>query len=79
MEATTPPNTSGFSKKPTRKKRNPLRSRNNGHRKASANHMDGMPKEATAWLCGSMFLMAAAKLLAPFIGNTRQSSSTTTG
>lgn len=79
MEATTPPNTSGFNAKPTRKKRKSLRSRNNGYRKATTSIMGDMPTEATAWLYGSMFLMAAAELLAPFIGHTRKSSSTTTG
>lgn len=78
MEATTPPNTPGFNAKPTCKKRKSLRSRNKGYRKAS-NPIDAMPSEATAWLYGSMFLMAAAELLAPFIGHTRKSSSTTMG
>ena len=69
MEATTPPNTPGFKKKPTRKNRKTFRGRNSGYRKLSDITMDAsMPSEATAWLYGSMFLMAAAKLLAPLMG-----------
>lgn len=68
MEATTPPNTPGFKKKPTRKNRKAFRARNAGYRKSHSIAPDSMPAEATAWLYGSMFLMAAAKILAPFMG-----------
>lgn len=68
MEATTPPNTPGFKKKPTRKNRKAFRTRNAGYRKSHNIAPDSMPSEATAWLYGSMFLMAAAKILAPFMG-----------
>ena len=78
MEATTPPNTSGFNRKPTRKNRKSLRSRNAGYRKASRATQEVMPMEATAWLYGSMFLMTAAQLLAPLMGNVPESSSITT-
>lgn len=69
MEATTPPNTTGFIRKPTRKNRRTGRSRYAGYRKPHGNTKDGMPSEATAWLYGSMFLMAAARLLTPFMGS----------
>ena len=68
MEAATPPNTPGFKKKPTRKNRKTFRARNAGYRKSHNIAPDSMPSEATAWLYGSMFLMAAAKILAPFMG-----------
>lgn len=69
MEATTPPNTSGFKKKPTRNNRKTFRGRNSGYRKSPGNTMDAsMSSEATAWIYGSMFLMAAAKILAPLMG-----------
>lgn len=69
MEATTPPNTTGFKKKPTRKYRKTFRGHNSGYRKLSDITMDAsMSSEATAWLYGSMFLMAAAKILAPLMG-----------
>lgn len=76
MEATTPPNTTGFNRKPTRKNRKSLRSRNAGYRKASRATQEIMPTEATAWLYVSMFLMAAAQLLAPLM-NVPESSSIT--
>lgn len=69
MEATTPPNTPGFKKKPIRKNRKAFRGRSSGYRKSPGITMDAaIPSEATAWLYGSMFLMAAAKILAPFMG-----------
>lgn len=69
MEATTPPNTPGFKKKPTRKSRKTFHGRNSGYRKLPNITMDAaIPSEATAWLYGSIFLMAAAKILAPFMG-----------
>lgn len=66
MEATTTPNTTDFDRKP--KSRNRKSNRKPGRRKGSFNPTAAMPSEATAWLYGSMFLMAAAKLLAPFMG-----------
>lgn len=67
MEATTPPNTPGFSRKPTLKNRRPSRSRrSNGYRMQTA--LGDMPSDMKAWLFGSMFLMAVAELLAPVIG-----------
>lgn len=66
MEATTPPSTTGFDRKP--KSRNRKTNRKPGRRKGGFNPTAAMPSEATAWLYGSMFLMAAAKLLAPFMG-----------
>lgn len=68
MEATTPPNTPGFKKKPTRKNRKAFRAHNAGYRKSHNIAPHSMPSEATAWLYGSMFLMAAAKILAPLMG-----------
>ena len=76
MEATTPPNTSDFNRKPTRKNRKSLRSCNAGYRKVSRATQEAMPTEATAWLYGLMFLMAAAQLLAPLM-NVPESSSIT--
>lgn len=61
MEMTTPPNRSGFNRKPKSKKRFPK------SHKSGINNIFDVPNEATAWLYGTMFLMAAAKLLAPFI------------
>ncbi len=66
MEATTPPNTTGFDRKP--KSKNRKFNRKPGRRKSGYNPTAAMPSEATAWLYGSMFLMAAARLLAPFMG-----------
>lgn len=67
MDATTPANTSGFSRKPNRKKRRSSRSRkSNGFRMQSA--LEEMPSDMKAWLFGSIFLMAVAKVLAPEIG-----------
>nr|WP_289833428.1 hypothetical protein [Bacteroides intestinalis] len=68
MEATTPPNTPGFKKKPARKNRKAFRAHNAGYRKSHNIAPHSMPSEATAWLYGSMFLMAAAKILAPLMG-----------
>ena len=60
MEATTPPNTPGFKKKPTRKNRKTFRGRNSGYRKLPDITMDAsMPSEATAWLYGSIMGMSA--------------------
>ena len=67
MEATTPPNTPGFNRKPTRKNRKTARNRNSGYRKSFRASMAEAPPGATAWLYGSMFLMIAAKLLAPMM------------
>lgn len=66
MEATTPPNTTRFDRKPKSNKRK--FNRKPGRRKSGYNPTAAMPSEATAWLYGSMFLMAAARLLAPLMG-----------
>ena len=66
MEGTTPPNTSGFSRKPKQRKR--INGRKFATRKSGFNPLAGMPDEAKAWVLGSMFLIAAAKLLGPAIG-----------
>ena len=63
----TPPNTSGFSKKLKSKKRH-FGSRKSNSGKTIYNPIFDVPNEATAWLCGTMFLMAAAKILTPFVG-----------
>lgn len=68
MEATTPPNTPGFNRKPTRKNRKTFNCRkSSGYPKSLRSSLAEAPPEATAWLYGSMFLMIAAKLLAPMM------------
>lgn len=69
MEATTPPNTSGFIRKPKQRKRI------NGRKSATGRKIFGkhdtcasMPAEAKAWFFASMFLMEVAKALAPVMG-----------
>lgn len=66
MEATTPPNATGFSRKPKQRKR--INGRKSATRKSSFNPLADMPHEAKVWMLGSMFLIAAAKLLGPVIG-----------
>ena len=66
MEGTTPPNTTGFSRKPRSRKR--INGRKSATRKSGFNPFAGMPHEAKVWMLGSMFLIAAAKLLGPVIG-----------
>ena len=66
METTNPPNTSGFNRKPKNRKR--INARKPSIRKTGFNPLAGMPDEAKAWMLGSMFLIAAAKLLGPVIG-----------
>lgn len=66
MEATTPPNAAGFSRKPKQRKR--INGRKSANRKSGFNPLAGMPDEAKAWMLGSMFLIAAAKILGPVIG-----------
>lgn len=66
MEGTTPPNTTGFSRKPRNRKR--INGRKSATRKSGFNPFAGMPHEAKVWMLGSMFLIAAAKLLGPVIG-----------
>lgn len=66
METTNPPNTSGFNRKPKTRKR--INTRKPSIRKSGFNPLVGMPDEAKAWVLGSMFLIAAAKLLGPVIG-----------
>lgn len=66
MEATTPPSTTGFNRKHNH--RNKKYNRKPSKRRSGINPTATMPSDATAWLYGSMFLMAAAKILAPFMG-----------
>lgn len=77
MEITTPPNASGFNRKPKSKSGKPDRSRKTRNRRPGNNPMDELPADANAWLFGSMFLMAAARLLAPFF-SYRQAKTTAT-
>lgn len=60
METTTPPNTSGFRKKPTCKLKRPSRGRKSHHP-----NMAQAEDRAKHLLIGSFFLMCAAELLAP--------------
>lgn len=60
MESTTPPNTSGFRKKPTCKLKRPFRGRKSNH-----TNMAQADDRAKHLLIGSFFLMCAAELLAP--------------
>lgn len=66
MEGTTPPNITGFSRKPRNRKH--INGRKAATRKSGFNPLAGMPDEAKAWMLGSMFLIAAAKILGPVIG-----------
>lgn len=75
MEKTTPPNSPGFNRKPKLKKRYSGSRKHNSHK--SGNSIFETPNEATAWLYGTMFLMAAAKLLAPFMGLASVANPTT--
>lgn len=79
MEGTTPPNTTGFSRKPRNRKR--INGRKSATRKSGFNPLAGMPHVAKAWMLGSMFLIAATKILGPVIGfevpETRNADATT--
>ena len=66
MEGTTPPNTTGFSRKPRNRKR--INGRKSVTRRSGFNPLADMPHEAKVWMLGSMFLIAAAKILGPVIG-----------
>lgn len=66
MEGTTPPNTTGFSRKPRNRKC--INGRKSATRKSGFNPFAGMPHEAKMWMLGSMFLIVAAKILGPVIG-----------
>lgn len=66
MEISTPPNTSGFSRKPKNRKR--VNGRKSTSRKSGFNELAGMSDEAKAWMLGSMLLIAVAKILGPVIG-----------
>lgn len=66
MEATTPPNTTGFSRKP--KNRKLISGRKPISRKSGSNPFADMPAEAKAWFFASMFLVEVAKALAPVMG-----------
>ena len=60
METTTPPTTSGFRKKPTRKLKRPSSGRKSNH-----TNMAQADDRAKHLLIGSFFLMCTAELLAP--------------
>lgn len=63
METKTPPNPTGFNRKPNRKPGHAVRKgKSHNPRKASA-----MPDDNACvhWLAGTFFLMCAAELLAP--------------
>lgn len=66
MEISTPPNTSGFSRKPKNRKR--VNRRKSPSCKSGINELAGMSDEAKAWMLGSMLLIAVAKILSPVIG-----------
>ena len=66
MEISTPPNTSGFSRKPKNRKR--VNGRKSTPRKSGFNELAGMSDEVKAWMLGSMLLIAVAKILGPVIG-----------
>lgn len=65
MEISTPPNTSGFSRKPKNRKR--VNERKSTPRKSGINELAGMSDEAKAWMLGSLLLIAVAKILGPVI------------
>lgn len=73
MENPTPPNTSGFDRKPKNRKRSRSRKSATG-RKIFGKHdtCAGMPAEAKAWFFASMFLVEVAKALAPVMGFCKQ-------
>lgn len=75
MEITTPPNASGFNRKPKSKSGKSDRNRKTRNRRPGNNPMDNLPADANAWLFGSMSLMAAARLLAPFFSYTQAKTS----
>lgn len=66
MEATTPPNATGFSRKPKQRKR--INGRKSATRKSSFNPLAGMSEEGKAVIFGSMFLIVAAKILGQTFG-----------
>lgn len=66
MEATIPPNAAGFNRKPKQRKR--INGRKSATRKSGFNPLADMPHETKVWMLGSMFLIAAVKLLGPVIG-----------
>lgn len=66
MEGTTSPNITGFSRKPRNRKR--INGRMSATRKSGFNPLADMPHEAKVWMLGSMFLIAAARMLGPVIG-----------
>lgn len=69
MEVTTPPNASGFSRKPRNRKR--INSRKLSSRKLTLNPFTGMSEKDQAWFLGSMFLIAVSNILASaFRGDT---------
>lgn len=66
MESTIPPNTAGFSRKPKNRKR--VNWRKSTIRTSGFNPFACMPEKEQSLLIGSMFLIAAAKILGPAIG-----------
>lgn len=66
MEATTPPNATGFVRKPKNRKR--IDGRKSSVRKSGLNPFAGMSEKEQAWLLGSMFFLVVAKILGPTFG-----------
>ncbi len=66
MEISTPPNTSGFSRKPKQRKR--INGRKSATRKSGFNPFARMSEEGKAVIFGSMFLIVAAKILGHTFG-----------
>ena len=66
MEITTPPNASGFNRKPKNRKR--INGRKSATRKSGFNPFAGMSEEGKAVIFGSIFLIAAARLLGQTFG-----------
>ncbi len=77
MEITTPQTHQASTGSPKSKSGKSDRSRKTRNRRPGNNPMDELPADANAWLFGSMFLMAAARLLAPFF-SYRQAKTTAT-
>lgn len=63
MEATTPPNATGFVRKPKNRKR--IDGRKSTVRKSGFNPFAVMSEKEQAWFLGTMFLIAVANILGP--------------
>ena len=63
MEATTPPNATGFIRKPKNRKR--IDGRKSPVRKSGFNPFAVMSEKEQAWFLGTMFLIAVANILGP--------------